>query len=136
MFCTCTKCLVVGVVERRNKCTGFFFAGVVYLLFNYMCTFCVVCCAVCLVAGCDCEFVSATSTVSLSVVLSCTAIVHRYFACPTCPNSPANVVRFSWRWVKSTPPNFCAVPCWLDCGAWGCAARLYLLFFSLCSFVS
>ena len=134
MFCTCTKCLVVGVVERRNKCTGFFCRCC--LLHEASHVYVLVLCVWLLVVICDCEFVSATSTVSLSVVLSCTAIVHRYFACPTCPNSPANVVRFSWRWVKSTPPNFCAVPCWLDCGAWGCAARLYLLFFSLCSFVS
>ena len=68
---------------------------------------------------------------SVSVV-----VVHHRFACTTCPNSPANVGRFSWRWAKSNPPSFCAVPCLLGCGVWGCAARLYLLFFSLCSYVS
>ena len=37
MFCTCTKCLVVGVVERRNKCTGFF----LQVLFTCCLTTCV-----------------------------------------------------------------------------------------------
>jgi hypothetical protein len=53
MFCTCTKCLVVGVVERRNKCTGFF----LQVLFTCCLTTCVRFVLMCCVSGCwGCDY--------------------------------------------------------------------------------
>ena len=134
----CTKCSVgglVGVVQQRNQYTGFFAFVVYSCLHTFMYYSCM-----CGVPSALITHVLMSLVFLLCLVVDCLSVsvvvVHHRFACTTCPNSPANVGRFSWRWAKSNPPSFCAVPCLLGCGVWGCAARLYLLFFSLCSYVS